>query len=223
MIDNKRESCSECIMFDDCCLNHYHKMYKKVCYVDTVAKKIKRKSDFVVNELATLQKTYCDDISFAIKNITDENDWIFLSKKEKMAAAYDYLMHWVKLNKKAVPAYEVPDVKKNERYTKFLVAVVDSCLGSWRNEPYVRCLRCGEVVKNNSRRNKKYCSLCSGYKRKEYIERICPNCGRLFAVKTPNNRQYRCMECQNQVNKVSHRERAKRYREKKRDAINSKE
>jgi len=212
-----------------CCLDPRQKMYKKTCYADFMAEKTKRKLKFIVHKMDNFEFTYEMQIYDAINHLVDMcnneivDEWYHLSKREKIDMANKLLMFYVQRNKKLSQKhqyeYQIPDSKKNKYFSEFLVGLVDSCLGAWRNEPYVRCLRCGEVIENNSRKNRKYCTSCSGYIRKEYVELKCPDCGRLFYVDTPNNRQYRCIDCQNEANKVSQRERARRYRERKRNAI----
>lgn len=216
-----------------CCLDPRQKMHKKTCYANLMAEKTKRKLEFIVHKMNDFEFIYKVEIYHAINALVGMcndgvvNEWYYLSKQEKLNMANNLLMFYIQrdeeLSQKHRFEYQVPDSKKNKYFSEFLVGLVDSCLGSWRNEPYVRCLRCGEIIKNNNRRNRKYCSSCSGYRRIGYLELICPDCGRLFGVDTPNNRQYRCIDCQNEANKVSQRERARRYRERKRNAINEKE
>lgn len=216
-----------------CCLDPRQKMYKKTCYANFMAEKTKRKVEYIALKMEEFEFTYQTPIYDAIRVLVNmyndgvKNQWHCFSKRKKIGVADRLLMFWIQQNKelsqKHQYEYQVPDSKKNKYFSEFLVGLVDSCLGSWRNEPYVRCLRCGEIIKNNNRRNRKYCSSCSGYERIDYLELICPDCGRLFGVDTPNNRQYRCIDCQNEANKVSQRERARRYRERKRNAINEKE
>lgn len=122
--------------------------------------------------------------------------------------------------KKWDSAYTPNDDSTVNTYCTLIVALLNTCLNSWRNEDYVRCLRCGEVFKNNKQHNRKYCDNCRGYQRKIYIWRTCPDCGDDFIVTLPNNRQYRCPDCQKDADKLAARQRAKKYRERKSHAIN---
>lgn len=97
------------------------------------------------------------------------------------------------------------------------MAFLNTVFGAWRNEPYVKCMRCGTVIKNNSRHNRKYCDWCKGYQKKKYLkEKVCVDCGEeLEILNNMNNRQIRCDCCQQKADKEYARIRAKNYRDRK--------
>lgn len=107
---------------------------------------------------------------------------------------------------------------------KVVVAILNCYFSAWRDEQYIRCVGCGELIKNSKQRNRKYCDNCKVNSRKtnnkSEILKTCIDCRVKFY---PNsNREVRCIDCQIKANKAAARERARRYRERKRNGLGSK-
>ena len=102
-----------------------------------------------------------------------------------------------------------------KRYTELMVEICDCALDTHRDGEMVKCLRCGALMPNNKQHNRKYCDNCRGYEPLFTIPKICPDCGKEFRVDTPNNRQFRCDECQIKINKEKTRLRVQKYRKRR--------
>ncbi|MFA6832778.1 MAG: hypothetical protein WCR36_11030, partial [Bacteroidaceae bacterium] len=63
-------------------------------------------------------------------------------------------------------------------------------------ENYIRCERCGLLVKGNKKGNKKFCDKCAGYLKMQTKTMICIDCGKEFEVDSMANKKTRCDECQ---------------------------
>ena len=61
-------------------------------------------------------------------------------------------------------------------------------------EDYIRCQKCGTLVKNYKNTNK-YCKTCGQYQPIETKTVICVDCGKEFSVDARNNKSIRCDEC----------------------------
>ena len=61
-------------------------------------------------------------------------------------------------------------------------------------EDYIRCQKCGTLVKNYKNTNK-YCKTCGQYQPIETKTVICVDCGNEFSVDARNNKSIRCDEC----------------------------
>lgn len=93
---------------------------------------------------------------------------------------------------------------------------------SWKNGGvgYVHCEFCGKMIKQSKSNPKRFCKDCIevvGDVPDHMKVIVCVDCGQLVYVPTLNTKTCRCEECQNKVdaelNRISSRERMKRYRE----------
>ena len=62
-------------------------------------------------------------------------------------------------------------------------------------EDYIRCQKCGTLVKNYKNTNK-YCKTCGQYQPIETKTVICVDCGKEFSVDARNMKKIRCDRCQ---------------------------
>lgn len=62
-------------------------------------------------------------------------------------------------------------------------------------EDYIRCQKCGTLVKNYRNTNK-YCKTCGQYQTIETKTVICVDCGKEFSVDARNMKKIRCDRCQ---------------------------
>lgn len=62
-------------------------------------------------------------------------------------------------------------------------------------EDYIRCQKCGTLVKNYKNTNK-YCKTCGQYQPIETKTVICVDCGKEFSVDARNMKKIRCDKCQ---------------------------
>lgn len=62
-------------------------------------------------------------------------------------------------------------------------------------EDYIRCQKCGTLVKNYKNTNK-YCKTCGQYQPIEIKTVICVDCGKEFSVDARNMKKIRCDRCQ---------------------------
>ena len=61
-------------------------------------------------------------------------------------------------------------------------------------EDYIRCQKCGTLVKNYKNTNK-YCKTCGQYQPIEIKTVICVDCGKEFSVDAKDNQTIRCNDC----------------------------
>ena len=61
-------------------------------------------------------------------------------------------------------------------------------------EDYIRCQKCGTLVKNYKNTNK-YCKTCGQYQPIETKTVICVDCGKEFSVDAKDNQTIRCNDC----------------------------
>lgn len=61
-------------------------------------------------------------------------------------------------------------------------------------EDYIRCQKCGTLVKNYKNTNK-YCKTCGQYQPIETKTVICVDCGEEFSVDAKDNQTIRCNDC----------------------------
>ncbi len=61
-------------------------------------------------------------------------------------------------------------------------------------EDYIRCQKCGTLVKNYKNTNK-YCKTCGQYQPIETKTVICVDCGKEFSVNAKDNQTIRCNDC----------------------------
>ena len=111
------------------------------------------------------------------------------------------------------------DVTVTNEDTKLFLAVANCYFSAWRDEEYIQCAKCGDLIKNSKQRNRKYCEKCNNKHKTMYEEKIkyCIDCGCEFEAF--HNREVRCIDCQIKANKAAARKRAKRYRERKRNGL----
>lgn len=141
----------------------------------------------------------------------DEEEWLTMSNRQRIKEITTAL-NSLRNNECNVTTEDV----------KIVVAVANCYFSAWRDEEYIHCAKCGELIKNSIQRNRKYCDECKkSYRINDIIKnKICIDCGCKFAP--CHNREVRCINCQIEANKVASRERAKRYRDKKRNGLETK-
>ena len=61
-------------------------------------------------------------------------------------------------------------------------------------EDYIRCQKCGTLVKNYKNTNK-YCKTCGQYQPIETKTVVCVDCGKEFSVDAKDNQTIRCNDC----------------------------
>lgn len=220
-----RTSCTDCKFYDcKCLLDANSRMIKKKCYIDTVAKKLKIKQQTVVARCnSVLRKIGMDNFSFIPKTKEEgwfnKEEWAILSNTQRIQKIDDMLYYLSnKLSDYTFTDVDLPTFAE----IKVVVAILNCYFSAWRDEEYIHCAKCGELVKNSEQKNRKYCDTCKD-KHKTFYEdkiKICINCGCKFEAW--HNREVRCIDCQIKANKASARERARRYRERKRNGLESK-
>ena len=78
-------------------------------------------------------------------------------------------------------------------------------------EDYIRCQKCGTLVKNYKNTNK-YCKICEQYQPIETKTVICVDCGKEFSVDARITNKIRCDECQGEKKRKDTKLRVQRYR-----------
>ena len=78
-------------------------------------------------------------------------------------------------------------------------------------EDYIRCQKCGTLVKNYKNTNK-YCKTCGQYQPIETKTVICVDCGEEFSVDARITNKIRCDECQGEKKRKDTKLRVQRYR-----------
>ena len=78
-------------------------------------------------------------------------------------------------------------------------------------EDYIRCQKCGTLVKNYKNTNK-YCKTCGQYQPIETKTVICVDCGKEFIVDARITNKIRCDECQGEKKRKDTKLRVQRYR-----------
>ena len=220
-----RTSCTDCKFYDcKCLLDANGKMIKKKCYIDTVSKKLKIKQQTVVARCnSVLRKIGMDNFSF-IPETKDEGwfnkaEWAILSNRQRIQKI-DNMLYYLsnRLSDETLTDADLPTFAE----IKIVVAILNCYFSAWRDEEYIHCAKCGELIKNSKQRNRKYCSECNDKQKTIYDEKIkyCIDCGCKFEAW--HNREVRCIDCQIKANKASARERARRYRERKHNGLGSK-
>ena len=61
-------------------------------------------------------------------------------------------------------------------------------------EDYIRCQKCGTLVKNYRNTNK-YCKTCGQYQPIETKSVVCVDCGKEFSIDAKDNQTIRCNDC----------------------------
>ena len=78
-------------------------------------------------------------------------------------------------------------------------------------EDYIRCQKCGTLVKNYRNTNK-YCKTCGQYQPIETKTVICIDCGKEFSVDARITNKIRCDECQEEKKRKDTKLRVQKYR-----------
>ena len=187
-----RTTCKDCKFNGRCLLAGNNRMIKKRCYIDSVTEKLKIKQETVVERCNTVLQKY------GIWNFSFRFNLDYYADRENTTITNDDI--------------------------KILYAVANCYFSAWRDDEYIHCAKCGDLIKNSKQRNRKYCEKCKVNNRKTYnlseILKTCIDCGVKFYP--DSNREIRCIYCQIKANKASARERARRYRERKRNGLESK-
>lgn len=205
-----RTCCKSCKFNGRCLLDANSRMIKKRCYIDTVAEKLKIKQKTVVNRSNNFVKKY--GIDFSLIASIDKDYWLKMSNRQRITDIKCNLEYLAKRTNVTVTNEDI----------KLFLAVANCYFSAWRDEEYIPCACCGEIIKNSKQRNRKYCNKCKDKYKTFYEEKIktCIDCGVRFYP--DSNREVRCIDCQIKANKASSRERAKRYRERKRNGLEQK-
>lgn len=201
-----RNTCKDCEYERYCYFDPADKMFNRKCYVDYIAQKMKITPRLLLKRCNSFMSKYL--IDFICVKYFDFNSWVLLSCKEQEKYVTDYLRWW--LNRMKITE---TDICTSE--LKLCTAMINTYFNCWRNDEYIRCARCGKIVKNSKQRNRRFCEDCIGYQKKDNTHGFCLECGEEFLRES--NNQYRCSLCQKQADKLSARERARRYRERKRN------
>lgn len=199
-----RNSCKNCEYERYCNLEPAEKMFKRKCYVDYIAEKMKITPQLLLKRCNKFIRKYWIDF-LGVKSY-DYKYWIKLSGREREEYVSDNLKWWLHKAQKDETEY-----RKSEG--QLYSAMVNTYYGCWLDEDYLHCARCGEVIKNSKQRNRRFCENCIGYQKKYIEDGICIDCGDEFYKST--NNQCRCYLCQKKADKAAARERARRYRERK--------
>lgn len=205
-----RTTCKDCKFNGRCLLAGNNRMIKKRCYIDTIAEKIKIKPETVVKRCNTFLQKYGIDFSLIASIAKDY--WLKMSNRQRITDIKCNLSYFAKRT----------DVTVTNEDTKLFLAVANCFFSAWRDYEYIHCAKCGELIKNSKQKNRKYCDKCKD-KHKTFYEdkiKICIDCGCEFEAW--HNREVRCIDCQINANKAAARERARRYRERKRNGLGSK-
>lgn len=207
-----RTSCSDCEFNGKCLLDRNKRMIKKKCYIDTISEKLKIKPITVVDMCNSFIAKYgIEDFSFI--DTIGKSYWMEMSNSKRKNDIKYNLEYWALRDKIAVTTNDI----------EICLAVANCYFSAWRDEEYITCANCGKIIKNSKQRNRKYCDKCKSnhnFKDTELIIKKCIDCGCRFEAW--HNREVRCIECQIKANKASARERARRYRERKRNGLASK-
>ena len=209
--------CTKCEVKNVCeeygLLEHDTKMYKKSCYIEEIMQKMNLSAEKFFKKLLALALISGIDMPSYVQVLG--NDWKTYGTNHKRYVAENFLRYWIDRNKNH-KEYIMPEDKDIKKSAKFLAEVLDVILDADRNAEIVPCIGCGKMMQNSKQRNRLYCDKCKREKRRQQgRELTCTECGETFNVWSKNNRQYRCDWCQMIADKESARERAKRYRDRK--------
>lgn len=222
-----RTSCTDCKFYDTkCFFDANSRMIKKKCYIDTVAKKLKIQQQTVIARCnSVLRKIGMDNFSFIPKTKEEgwfnKEEWAILSNRQRTQKIDDMLYYLSnQLSDYTFIEVDLPTFSE----IKVVVAILNCYFSAWRDEQYIPCACCGKIIENSQQRNRKYCENCKVNNRKtnnkSEILKTCIDCGVKFYP--DSNREVRCIDCQIKANKASARERARRYRERKRNGLERK-
>lgn len=205
-----RTSCKSCEFNGKCLLAGNSRMIKKRCYIDTIAEKLNIKSDTVVNRVNNFLSKY--GIDFSLVASVDKDYWLKMSNRQRITDIKCNLEYFAKDTNVTVTNEDI----------KIFLAVANCYFSAWRDEEYIFCACCGKIIENSKQRNRKYCDACKVKNKVFYEDKIktCIDCGIKFEAF--HNREVRCFDCQLIANKAKAKERAKRYRERKRNGLGRK-
>lgn len=219
-----RTSCKDCKFNGKCIFDANSRMIKKRCYIDVLAEKLRIKPQTVLARCdSVLAKTGSENFSFIPKvkeyGWFDKEEWVSMNNTQRIEEI-DYMLNYCsnRLTNDTCIDVVLPTLSD----IKTVVAVLNCYFSAWRDEEYIPCAICGEIIKNSKQRNRKYCDDCK-VKHKplfEYGIKTCIDCGHKFEAW--HNREIRCFDCQIQANKAKAKERARRYRERKRNGLGRK-
>lgn len=204
-----RTRCKDCKFYEcKCFLDVDSRMIKKRCYIDAMSEKLKIKPQTVITRCnAVLEKYVMWNFSF-IETI-DKDYWLSMSNSQRLKDIRYNLDYYANRENVTITDDDI----------KIFFAVANCYFSAWRDEEYIPCACCGEIIKNNKQRNRKYCDYCKTKHKAFYEEKIktCIDCGIEFEAF--HNREVRCLNCQIEANKAAARERARRYRKRKRNGL----
>lgn len=218
--------CANCKYIQFCRLDRTEKMHGRKCWIDEIAERGKYKPQKVLSVCLDVEKSIgigVADVTNNIIAICGESD-VFEKNKEywrhcnqpQKHKYIKYYVNWLIAEENEYSSDFVPPSEKDiNNYTKIFLEIIDCICDSHRDGEMVTCLRCGELILNNSRHNRQHCDWCKGYNLQWKKWKICPDCGDRFQVEAPNNRQFRCADCQEKANKVATKLRVQRHRERK--------
>ena len=205
-----RNNCKGCEYERYCYFDPADKMFNRKCYVDYIAEKMKITPRLLLKRCKKFLYKYGWHYIFNVKYYRYDY-WIDLSGREREKYVSEYLK-WCLL-KNPLKKEQPDEYCKSDG--QLYVAMINTYLNCWLNEDYIHCARCGKIIKNSKQRNRRFCEDCIGYQKKDNTYGFCVECGSEF-IRESNN-QYRCSLCQKQANKLYARERARKYRERKRN------
>jgi len=81
----------------------------------------------------------------------------------------------------------------------------------YKGENFIRCKKCGILVKGNKNGTKKYCAGCASPPHENRIV-SCVDCGCLFWLHSQNKRSTRCSKCQKEHSRLLARARKQKQR-----------
>ena len=197
-----RADCKGCEDRLDCNLDKSQKSYNEKCYIHSIARRINKKPIDIFRArkhffdvLWIMPEEWCNDDTF-------KNEMIGLSETEKKVFISNLSFHGKSL------------YNESDEFIKIVVAIYNTIFDIWRTDNIVHCIRCGKLMENNKRHNRRYCDDCKGYQKSISINRKCTDCGCIFNVEPNNKRQFRCDICQRKADKENARNRKRRQREK---------
>lgn len=206
-----RTTCKDCKFNGRCLLAGNNRMIKKRCYVDSITEKLKIKQETVVERCNTVLQKY-GIWNFSFIETIDKDYWLSMSNSQRLTDIRFNLDYYADRENATITNDDI----------KILYAVANCYFSAWRDDEYIHCAKCGKLIKNSKQKNRKYCDKCKD-KHKTFYEdkiKICIDCGCKFEAW--HNREVRCIDCQINANKAAARERARRYRERKRNVLESK-
>lgn len=206
-----RTTCKDCKFNGRCLLAGNNRMIKKRCYVDSITEKLKIKQETVVERCNTVLQKY-GIWNFSFIETIDKDYWLSMSNSQRLTDIRFNLDYYADRENATITNDDI----------KILYAVANCYFSAWRDDEYIHCAKCGKLIKNSKQKNRKYCDKCKD-KHKTFYEdkiKICIDCSCKFEAW--HNREVRCIDCQINANKAAARERARRYRERKRNGLESK-